>query len=108
MRVLLKTDRAGFKMTGLELKKGGLFIGLSRNSSVPVPRATISPRWRRKEGQWRKTGLNGPSNTWFLGIAVAEAGKSMTPPVEPKGPLYRENESPFEIYRRTKILSNRR
>lgn len=96
MTVLWNTNRAGFTMTGLELKGGSLFIGLSRSHTQVTDKTPSQASWLRKEGGWVKTGLSGLGNAWFFGIAIAEAGKTMTPPSE--------TESPFDAYRRARLM----
>lgn len=95
MTVLWNTNRAGFTMTGLELKGGSLFIGLSRSGAKVAAKNPPMGSWRRKEGSWIKSGFSGSGNAWFFGVARAEAGKTMTP----------SNESPFEAYRRARLSS---
>ena len=95
MTVLWKTSRAGFTMTGLELKGGSLFIGLSRNGTKTACNKPPMASWRRQEGSWIKSGVSGAGNTWFFGVAMAEAGKTMTPPT---------CDSPFEAYRIARML----
>lgn len=106
MTVLWMTKRAGFTMTGLELKSGSLFIGLSLSGHKSADKKPLTRSWRRKEGGWSKTGVSGPSNRWFFGVAAASAGKSMTPPSRQTA-SYRDGESPFEAYRRARLAGNR-
>lgn len=82
-------------MTGLELKEGSLFIGLSRSGAKAAAKKPLMGSWRRKEGGWIKSGFSGSGNAWFFGVAIAEAGKTMTPPA---------SESPFEAYRSARML----
>jgi hypothetical protein len=103
MTVLWNQKMSGFTMTGLQLKKGALFIGLSRKSVRPSIQKPLSRAWRRKEGDWVKTGIDGPGNAWFLGVARASAGKTMLPhsDLTVKNSLDVQ-ESPFEAYRRAR------
>lgn len=96
-------------MTGLELKNGSLFIGLSLSGATSAEQKPMMRSWRRKEGGWSKTGFRGARNAWFFGIASADAGKSMTPPSahsQRQVASYRDGESPFDAYRRARLSSS--
>lgn len=83
MQGLVNTGVRGYKMTGLFLGQGRIFIGLSRclrpvaNPAKQHQKATSV--WFHRGEHWTKTGLVGHGESWFLGLSFANPGKTLAP-----------------------------
>jgi hypothetical protein len=68
-------------MSGLVLREGRLFIGLSRSLVVETDPAKFQVKARgvflNRGEHWIKTGLVGRGESWFFGISMANPGKSL-------------------------------
>lgn len=83
MQGLVNTGVRGYKMTGLFLGQGRIFIGLSRclspvaNPAKQHQKSTSA--WFHRGEHWTKTGLVGRGESWFLGFSFANPGKTLKP-----------------------------
>lgn len=94
MTVLWNANLSGFRMTGLNLRGGSLFIGLSKNTFQVQDGSPAKGHWLSADSGWTKTGFSGAGGRWFFGIACASSDRTMTPKT-----VHAAESSPFELYR---------
>lgn len=77
----------GYRMVGLFLRQGRIFIGLSitmRPQARPEKQhLKAKGLWFSRGEHWIKTGIVWRAEAWFFGIAATNPGKSLQPVAEP-------------------------